>query len=247
MTTDETPAREDAPAKTAPATRPKRLRLLAGAVAIAAGVVIVHRSGLSVAEALAWVDGLGFWGRFAFALIYATATVLFVPGVLLTLAGGALFGPVEGTIVVWLAAMLGSGAAFLVARYAARGFVQEQIARSPKFAAVDRAVAENGLKITFLLRLSPVFPFNLLNYALGLTRVPFRDYMLAGIGMIPGTLLYVYSGYVIGDVARIASGVRIERGAGWWAVTLLGLLATVAVTAIVTRIARRALGSVAEA
>jgi len=227
---------------------PARLRRAVIAVVVVAAVVVLARqAGGYVPVVATWVDELGFWGPLVFVLVYAAATVLFVPGALLTLAGGAIFGVVQGTIVVWLAALAGSGAAFLVARYAARGWVEEQLARSPRFTAVDRAVADAGLKITFLLRLSPVFPFNFLNYALGLTRVTFRDYMLAGIGMIPGTLLYVYYGRVIGDVAAVAGGAAVQRDARYYSVTIVGLLATIAVTAIVTRIARRALGSVADA
>ncbi len=194
-----------------------------------------------------WVEGLGLWGPLAFVAAYVAATVLFVPGSVLTLAGGAIFGVVQGTLIVWVAATLGSAAAFLIARYGARSWVAAQLAQRPKFSAVDRAVAANGLKITFLLRLSPVFPFNFMNYALGLTRVAFRDYLLASIGMLPGTLLYVYYGRVIGDVAAVAGGQAPDRDASYFVVTGIGLAATVAVTAIVTRIARRALGDVANA
>ncbi|HEV8630807.1 MAG TPA: VTT domain-containing protein, partial [Thermoanaerobaculia bacterium] len=102
-------------------------------------------------------------------------------------------------------------------------------------------VAREGRKIVFLLRLSPAFPFHLLNYALGLTRVRFRDYLVACLGMLPGTLLYVYYGKVVGDVAKVAAGVRVPHDAAYWALLALGLLATVVVTALVTRTARRAL------
>ena len=217
------------------------------AAALVAVVLLARQVGGYVPALVAWVDGLGFWGPLVYILVYAAATVLFVPGAILTLAGGAIFGVLEGTVIVWLAAVLGSAGAFLVARYGARGWIEEQLGRSEKFSAVDRAVAENGLKITFLMRLSPIFPFNFMNYALGLTRVSFRDYMIASFGMLPGTLLYVYYGRVIGDVAAVAGGAEIERDASYYVVTAVGLLATIAVTAVVTRIARRALGEVAEA
>ena len=106
----------------------------------------------------------------------------------------------------------------------------------------EDAVGAEGWKIVFLLRLSPVFPFNLLNYALGLTRVRFADYLTASVGMLPGTVLYVYSGKLLGDVTALAGGAAVEKGAGYYAVVVLGLLATVAVTVVVTRAARRALG-----
>ena len=113
-----------------------------------------------------------------------------------------------------------------------------------RFAAIDRAVGEQGRKIVFLLRLSPVFPFNLLNYALGLTKVRFSDYMLASIGMLPGTLLYVYYGALAGEVAALVGGVAPAKGAEYYAVLAIGLAATIAVTTVVTRIARKALREV---
>lgn len=214
---------------------------------VVALVVLARQAGGYVAVAAEWVEGLGFWGPLAFALIYAAATVLFVPGALLTLAAGAIFGVLKGTVVVWFAAMLGSAGAFLVSRYGARGWIEEQLGQSEKFSAVDRAVAENGLKITFLLRLSPVFPFNFLNYALGLTRVTFRDYLIAGFGMLPGSLLYVYYGDIAGEVAAVAGGNPTPRDTNYYVVLGIGLVATIAVTTLVTRIARRALGEVTEA
>jgi uncharacterized membrane protein YdjX (TVP38/TMEM64 family) len=167
--------------------------------------------------------------------------VAFVPGSLLTLAAGAIFGVPSGTAYVFLAAVLGSTGAFLIARYAARGAVERRMAGDPRFAAIDDAVGREGRKIVLLLRLSPVFPFNLLNYALGLTKVRLADYLLGAIGMLPGTLLYVYTGKLAGDVAALAGGAAPERGIGYWAVLGVGFAATLAVTVVVTRIARRAL------
>jgi uncharacterized membrane protein YdjX (TVP38/TMEM64 family) len=167
--------------------------------------------------------------------------VAFVPGSVLTLAAGAIFGLAQGTVYVFVAAVLGSAAAFLAARHLARDAVERRIARNPRFGAIDRAVAAEGRKIVFLLRLSPVFPFTLLNYVLGLTRVRFADYLVASLGMIPGTLLYVYYGKLAGDVATLAAGAPAPRGVGYWTVLALGLAATVAVTTVVTRAAGRAL------
>jgi len=188
-----------------------------------------------------WVDSLGFWGPVVFVLGYAAAAVAFVPGSILTLAAGAIFGLGKGVVLVFVAALLGSSAAFLIARYVARGAIERRIANNPKFAAIDRAVGAQGRKIVFLLRLSPVFPFNLLNYGLGLTKVSFADYVTASVGMIPGTILFVYYGKLAGDVAALASGAAVEKGTGYYAVLLLGLVATVVVTTIVTRTARKAL------
>jgi len=167
--------------------------------------------------------------------------VAFVPGSLLTLGAGAIFGLAKGVVYVFVAASIGATLAFLVSRYVARSAIEQRLAGNEKFAAIDSAVGDQGLKIVMLLRLSPVFPFNLLNYGLGLTKVSLRDYVLAHIGMLPGTLLYVYYGKLAGDVAALAGGAETERGAEYWIVLGLGLVATVVVTTIVTRIARRAL------
>jgi uncharacterized membrane protein YdjX (TVP38/TMEM64 family) len=102
-------------------------------------------------------------------------------------------------------------------------------------------VADQGLKIVFLLRLSPAFPFNFMNYGLGVTQVSFRDYLIASIGMLPGTLLYVYYGKVVGDAAALAAGAAVDKDAAYYVVLTLGLVATIAVTTIVTRLARKAL------
>src|SRR5262249_36543250 len=151
-------------------------------------------------------NGLGAWGPIVFIVGYAVATVAFVPGSVLTLAAGAIFGLAPGVVYVFIAAVLGSTAAFLVSRYVARQVIERRLKDNPRFAAIDRAVGAQGRKIVFLLRLSPVFPFNLLNYALGLTQVRFADYLIASIGMLPGTLLFVYYGKLAGDVAALAGG-----------------------------------------
>ena len=188
-----------------------------------------------------WVDGLGLWGPVAFMFGYSAAVLAFVPASALTLAGGAIFGLARGTLYVFVAATLGSCLAFLVSRYWARGSIERKLAGNERFASIDRAVGEQGRKIVFLLRLSPVFPFNLLNYALGLTQVRFADYAIAALGMLPGTLLYVYLGTVGGEAAAAAAGAGVERSTAETALLVVGLVATLVVTTLVTRIARRAL------
>jgi uncharacterized membrane protein YdjX (TVP38/TMEM64 family) len=226
---------------TSPSTRPSLTRLALIAVA-AAGVILLARNlGGYVLQFAVWVNGLGVWGPIVFILGYAAAAVAFVPGSLLTLAAGAIFGLGAGVIYVFIAATLGASAAFLVSRYLARRAVERRLAGNPRFAAIDRAVGAQGRKIVFLLRLSPVFPFNLLNYALGLTNVRFLDYFMASVGMLPGTLLYVYYGKLAGDVAALAGGAAVQKDAAYYAVLGVGLIATVVVTTIVTRTARRAL------
>lgn len=189
----------------------------------------------------AWVESLGAIGPIVFILGYVVATVAFVPGSLLTLTGGAVFGIVRGTLYVMIAASLGATAAFLVSRYVARDRLVRRFEHSARFRAIDEAVRAQGRKIVFLLRMSPLFPFNMLNYALGLTSVHLKDYVIACAGMLPVTIMWVYYGRVIGDVARVVSGVKIAHGTGYWAMLVFGLIATVVATAVITRTAKRAL------
>ncbi len=216
--------------------------LVAGAVAALALLWLAGRElGQYVPRFAQWVDGLGVWGPVVFIAGYALATIAFVPGALLTLAAGVIFGLAYGTLWVFLGATLGASSAFLIGRYAARGAIERRLEGKERFQAIDRAVGSQGLKIVFLMRLSPAFPYNLLNYALGLTRVRFTDYLVACLGMIPGTFLYVYYGKLIGSVAAAAAGVEVERGWGYWTFLGAGIVATVAVTWFITRLARRAL------
>ncbi len=216
-------------------------------LAAVAGLILAGREAAGlIPRFTGWVEGLGWLGPFVFGAGYVVATVAFVPGSLLTLAAGAIFGLVEGTAIVFVSATLGATAAFLISRYVARSAVERRLPGNQRFAAIDRAIGGQGRWIVFLLRLSPVFPFNLLNYALGLTQVRLLDYLLASVGMLPGTLLYVYYGKVVGDVAQLAGGTPLEKGGEYYAVLGLGLIATVVVTTLVTRTARRALKEVTD-
>jgi uncharacterized membrane protein YdjX (TVP38/TMEM64 family) len=217
------------------------VKVVLGIAALVAILMLGRELGGTIPRFAAWVETLGIWGPVVFVLGYAAATVAFVPGSLLTLASGAIFGLGQGTLLTFLGATLGTAAAFLVARYAARSTIERKLADRPKFADIDRAVSKSGFKIVFLMRLSPAFPYNLLNYALGLTSVRFRDYLLASFGMLPATFLYVYYGKVLGSLAALSSDAPVDQGAGKWVMIVVGLLATVAVTTVITRIARRAL------
>lgn len=210
--------------------------LLAVAVVLAARYFEVTAL---LAGALEAIARLGPWGPVLFVLLYVAATVFFLPGSVLTLGAGFVFGVGLGAVVVSISATLGATAAFLVARYVARSWVARKIEGDARFRAIDEAVARDGWKIVGLLRLSPVVPFNLLNYAFGLTRVSLRDFVLASwIGMMPGGLMYVYLGSIAGQLAGAA---RPPRTPVEWAFYGVGLVATVAATIYVTRVARRAL------
>ncbi len=199
----------------------------------------------SLARFLGWVDGLGAWGPLLVAAAYVPATVLFVPGSLLTLGAGALFGVVIGTIAVSLGSTLGSTAAFVVGRFFARDWVAAKVADNPNFAALDAAVGEQGFKIVLLTRLSPVFPYNMLGYMYGITDVKLLHYVTASwIGMLPGTVLYVYLGALAGTVAKVAAGDTPEGGEAdtlRWILYGVGFVATLAVTVVITRVAAKAM------
>lgn len=227
------------PSPQAPQSSKMKIAALIGLLGL---LIVAGKQGAALIPQFAtWVESLGPAGPLVFIGGYALAVVAFAPGSILTLAAGAVFGLVKGTAFAFTGAVIGSTAAFLVSRYVARDFVATRLANNPKLDSIDKAVEREGGKIVFLLRLSPVFPFSLLNYGLGLTRVRLGAYVSAAVGMLPGTLLYVYYGKLAGDVAAVAGGVAPERGAGSWAVLALGLLATIAVTTVITRIARKAL------
>ena len=222
----------------------KRTLFIVAGLAVVATVLALF-SQLNLREPfrklLEWIQSLGVFGPVMFILIYIAACVLLVPGSLLTLGAGIVFGVIRGTLFVMIGATLGATAAFLAGRYLARDWVAKRIARNARFKAIDEAVAREGWKIVGLTRLSPILPFTLLNYAFGVTRVTLRDYFFASlIGMLPGTLLYVYIGSLVGDLGKLGT-VNRSRTPAEWALYSAGLLATVAVTVFLTRLAKKAL------
>lgn len=191
------------------------------------------------------VKQLGPLGPALFVLLYIVAMVALVPGSWLTVAGGAVFGTLPAVCYALVGATLGSTTAFLVGRYAARRRVTALLASMPRLAAIDRAVCDHGRRIVFLLRLSPVSPFNFLNYALGLTTLSVTDFVMASLlGMIPTTVMFAYAGSLAGKALALAGQAEMPRGPSYYAMLLGGLAATVTATAIATRAARRALQDV---
>jgi uncharacterized membrane protein YdjX (TVP38/TMEM64 family) len=225
-------------------SRSSLLRLVALLLLVAAIVTsVVFFSQLKewLAGLLRWLDDLGFWGPVLLVLVYIIGTVFFFPGSILTLGAGAVFGFVRGYVAVTVGSVVGACVAFLVGRTVARGWIESKVAASSRFHAIDKAVGTQGFKIVLLTRLSPVFPFNLLNYAFGLTRVSFRDYALASfLGMIPGTVMYVSLGVGVGSLARVAAG-DYEGGIGQQILFFAGLALTIVVAALVTISAKKAL------
>jgi uncharacterized membrane protein YdjX (TVP38/TMEM64 family) len=208
--------------------------LVVAALAVAALAVFLPVGEWTMAL-LARVERLGAWAGLVLAALWIPAALLLVPGSLITLGTGFLLGVGWGMVTVSIGSTLGAVAAFLVGRTLARDRVRAWIAGRPRFRAVDRAVETGGLGIVLLTRLSPLFPYNFLNYAYGLTGVRLRDYALGSwAGMLPGTLLYVVLGSTAQALASLGTGDR-ERSALEWTAFGIGLLATAAVTWIVAR------------
>jgi uncharacterized membrane protein YdjX (TVP38/TMEM64 family) len=192
---------------------------------------------------LDWVRGRGPLGMIVYGFAYIVGTVLLVPGTLLTVGSGFLYGTIIGTLIVSPASVLGATIAFLLGRSFARDWIAKKVSKYPKFDAIDRAIAKNGFKIVLLMRLNPIFlPFAVLNYSLGLSRVRLRDYILASwIGMLPATTLYVYLGSSVRNISDLLQGKL--PSAGLWPQVLFwgGLVAAGGLVYILTRIARQAL------
>lgn len=219
------------------------LLLLIAVVAVAILVFLPIEEYLQ--EFMSWVRGIGIWGPVLVALTYIPACILCIPGSLISMGAGFVFGPVVGTVCISFGSTAGAAAAFWVSRTLARGLVENRIKRSPRFHALDRAVAQQGFKIVLLTRLCPIFPFNFLNYAFGLTHVRFRDYLLASwIGMLPGTILYAYFGASARKLAHLASG-KAEESPLHYVLYGMGLIAIILVTILLTRMARQALAKTA--
>jgi uncharacterized membrane protein YdjX (TVP38/TMEM64 family) len=223
--------------------RPTAIRMvgvvgLAAAIALGLFVLPVRHE---LQRFVTWVQSIGNWGPVALAAAYTPACLLFLPGSMLTLSSGFLFGVVRGTIAAFLGSLVGASAAFVLSRTLARGLVEDRVTASPKFRAIDRAVAAHGFKIVVLTRLSPLIPFNLLNLVFGVSAVRFRDFFLgSAVGMLPGGLMYAYIGSAVKSLADLFAG-RIEGGVAQRVLFGAGLIATVVATVLITRVAKRAL------
>lgn len=223
--------------KALPAFRP--LVLVAGLAVLAVGLWAARNTVLDeFSRAPVWLRSLGPYAPLAFVLLYIVSCLAGVPGTPLTLAAGWLFGLLWGTVWVSLASTLGATGAFLVSRYVARGAVSRWVTRYPRADAIDKALAEQGVFAVLLLRLSPVLPFNVLNYLLGVTRISLPAYVLGSwVGMLPGTFMYVYAGSLLREIGDAAVGQQAPHALRIVA-ALVGFVATVAVTLLVTRRAR---------
>jgi len=193
---------------------------------------------------LEWIKGFGPVGLWIYAALYICACVFLIPTVILTLGAGAIYGVAVGSALVSVSSTVGATAAFLIGRFFARNWVTNLVAGNSKFGAIDEAVADGGWKVIGLIRLSPVFPFNLSNYAFGLTRISLREYVLATwLGMLPGTVMYVYLGSLASDLAVLGTESDRAKTPGEWGMLGVSLVATILVTIYITKIAKQALAN----
>ena len=221
----------------------ERWRMVAVAATLAALLALAWL-GDAPARALVlleWVQGMGRRGIVLYVLLYMVAAVAFVPGSILVLGAGAVYGLALGFAVAAAGSTLGATAAFITSRYWARGWMRRLIKGHPSFQAIDRAIGYESWRIVLLIRLSPIFPYNLLNYAFGMTRVPLGAYVAgSAIGNLPATLLYVYFGSLLGSLTALRDEPLPVHGWRQWTLYGFGLLATAAVCLYLARLARRA-------
>jgi uncharacterized membrane protein YdjX (TVP38/TMEM64 family) len=180
-------------------------------------------------------------GALLFIPLYALWVTLLLPGVWASMLAGALYGTLLGSALVFVGASLGALVVFVLGRTWLQGWARRRLAAAPKLQAVEQAVSREGLRLVLLTRLSPAFPFSLLNLAYGLSEVSLRDYTIGLIGILPGTVLFCGLGALAGDVARFQEVLSGQADPLTWAVRLLGLGATLAVVWLVNRVARSAL------
>jgi uncharacterized membrane protein YdjX (TVP38/TMEM64 family) len=183
---------------------------------------------------------LGAWGPVLFILLYVAAAVTLAPAFFLTVAAGAMFGVWRGSLIVFIGASLGASAVYVLGVPMSRSRLMARLTRDRRVAAVRDAVRGEGAWVMFLLRLSPLVPYNILNYALALSGVRYWDFAIALLGMIPAIIMYTYYGKVVGDVAALAAGVAPPRGPEYYALLVVGLIAIIVSTTMITRAARRA-------
>jgi len=204
---------------------------LVAVIAVLFGLSLHFNVGGRIGEARDWIGSLGPWGPLVFGLIYVIAVVAAVPASALTIVAGALFGTLTGVILVSISATAGAGLAFLVARYFAREAVQGWLSKNEKLTKLDRMTEEHGAVIVALTRLVPIFPFNLLNYGFGLTRVRFWTYLFwSWLCMLPGTVLYVAGTDVVVRAVK-------DRKAPW--PVIAAFVAALVVLVFLVRFARR--------
>ena len=192
---------------------------------------------------LEWAREAGPAGQLVMVGAYIVCVVAMLPSFPLTIAAGAIWGTLHGALLVLPVATAGCTLAFVCGRYLFRGVVEARVSKDARFAAVDRATRDQGLLLVTLMRLSPMFPYNVLNYSLGITQVSLGAYVLgSALGMVPVTFMWAHIGATAGELTASSQGAAADDP-GVMAVRVLSVLATIAVMVLVTRIGRRALAS----
>jgi uncharacterized membrane protein YdjX (TVP38/TMEM64 family) len=214
--------------------------ILVAGVVIAAALLPVTELATRLAET---ARHSGMVGILVFFAAYIVSTVVMLPGSILTLAAGFAYGPGWGLLIASPASVAGATCAFLLGRTLLRDWVTRRLGNSPRAHAIDAAVEREGFKLVLLMRLSPVLPFNVLNYLLSLTRLRVRTYLAASfLGMLPGTAFYAYLGSLVPAAAQVRAA-GSEGGTVRLALYVAGFAATIAVVVVATRVARRALAA----
>lgn len=222
------------------------IKILVGVLAVAcvltASIILGRKHHLQ--HILVWVDSHRYQGFFIFSAIYILFTVMFIPPAALALGAGAVFGLWVGILLVWWSAILGESVAFILGRFLLRGFVKAQTRHLPSWQAMEAALREDGWKLVLLLRCSPVMPFTLVNYALGVSSLPFWQYLWPSVvGILPGIFLYVYLGTLAKNITEVMQSKGLKqasRGTQIAFFTVSGVTAILAIV-LVTIYAKRAI------
>ncbi len=222
----------------------KLLALVLGA-GLVVGLVLLRGPAAERVVALAgWVDGLGWVAPVAFTSIYAAAIPLLVPAGPFLLIAGILFGPFLGALYGLLGTVVGGAAAFALGRHLVRDWVAGRLESATGFSLFQEALRREGLRGAVLIRLSPVLPAWLINYALGVSPLGWRPYLLSSVSAVPTVLLYSLSGSGLGDLAALERGEEPQRGTLHYAFLAAGIAATLAVSVLLGRRARRILETI---
>jgi len=191
-------------------------------------------------DSIEWVQHHGVVGMLWFVVLYSLTCVFFLPGSILTLGAGAIYGFWIGTLIVTISSAVGAAASFLIARYLAHGWIQRKLGHTRRFHALERAVGKEGWKIILISRISPIVPHSLVSYAAGLTNISFWRFTIASfLGFLPLSAAYAYIGALLGDALRVHASLAPHDPVSW-TFYIAGLIVTIVVVILVARAATKA-------
>ncbi len=222
-------------------TKNRIFRLFIAACILAALIIFWKPVQGYIEDVLAWVDTLGVWAPVVFVIMVAGSVPALLPGLLFTLAAGAMFGLFRGVILIVLGLSIGGAVSFLLGRYVFRDWATKLLQRHPAMSHLESEVTRGGWKLIMFTRMIPLFPFKISNYVFGCTRVKLWQYWLGNtIGILPLTFTNVYTGSLLSDLASIGDG-DVSKSPTEWTLTAAGLLFAVCGLIYITRYARRAM------